>query len=94
MPVLSECKVCAESFDECGGSMSRGRHYAPYCSRYCQMFQIKGYKIGVGQYPKFDMDCDWCGGPFQLRKGRAEGSQRVCSLKCSRNGPRKTQQQD
>ncbi len=84
MPIISNCKSCDEAFDECGGSMSRGRHYAPYCSRYCQMFHIKGHKSGEWPYPKFDMKCDWCGDPFQMKKGRAEGSQRCCSLKCSR----------
>ena len=26
MPILSNCKSCDDAFDECGGSMSRGRH--------------------------------------------------------------------
>ena len=90
MPILIKCKACGDDFDECGGSMSRGRHYTPYCSRYCQMFYNKGYKMDGEngpygrKYPKFDMKCDWCGGPFQLKRGRTEGSQRYCSVKCSR----------
>ncbi len=84
MPILSNCKSCNDPYDECGGSMSRGRHYAPYCSRYCQMFHTKGYSYGEWPAPKFELECDWCGGPFELKRGRAEGSQRVCSLSCSR----------
>jgi hypothetical protein len=84
MPLLVNCKSCDWLFDECGGSMSRGRHYSPYCSRYCQLFDIKGHTQEEWPSPKFDLNCDWCGDPFQLMKGRGEGSQRMCSLKCSR----------
>ena len=82
MPLLVNCVSCDELFDECGGSMSRGRHYAPFCSRYCRIFHREGYQLG--QYPHFERKCDWCGAAFQLTRGKYEGSQRVCSLKCSR----------
>jgi len=83
MPILTNCKSCDGAFDECGGSMSRGRHYAPYCSRYCRAFHHGGYEYGF-EFPQFERNCDWCGDSFQLRRGRKESSQRVCSLKCSR----------
>ncbi len=82
MPLLMNCKSCDWLFDECGGSMSRGRHYAPFCSRYCRAFYKGGYQIG--EHPEFKRNCDWCGGSFQLMKGEDKSSQRMCSLKCSR----------
>ena len=91
MPLLVNCKSCNEPYDECGGSMSRGRHYSPFCSRYCQLFHTKDHSHKEWPTPKFDLNCDWCGDPFQLTRGRAEGSQRVCSLKCSREARGKRQ---